>query len=391
MTSFLINLFIKNKEDIEDPAVRAKYGSLGGFVGISCNVLLSTIKLIAGIIASSVSMVADAFNNLSDIGSSVVTLLGFKIAAKPADKEHPFGHGRMEYMSAFIVSFLIVFVGVQLFKTSFDKILHPQELNISLVTILVLIISIGIKFWMSLFNRKMGIIIDSTAFKATSQDSINDVFATTAVLISVIVAKIFNINIDPYVGLAVAVFVIYSGVKTAKETLDPLLGMPTEDNITDEIEQYVLSFNDFVGVHDLIVHNYGPGRSFASLHVEVPMDIDIVRCHEQIDFCERAILEKYKIETVIHMDPIATNDEYVNNIKQKLRAKIAELDSELNIHDFRVVKGEKRTNLIFDVVIPQRFPLSDAELKDEISRIAREIDDTFCCVITIDLDYTSHN
>lgn len=390
MTAFLVNLFIKNKDDIADPVVRSKYGRLGGFVGISCNILLSAIKFIAGTIAGSVSMVADSLNNLSDIGSSVVTLLGFKLAAKPADREHPFGHGRLEYMSAFFVSFLIILVGLELLKTSFNKILHPQDLNISFVTFIVLIISIGIKLWMSLFNRKLGNIIDSSALKATSQDSINDVFATSAVLVSVAVAKIFNINIDPYIGLAVGAFVVYSGFNTAKGALDPLLGMLPEGHITEAIEEYVLSYDDFVGVHDLIVHNYGPGRSFASLHVEVPMDIDIVHCHEQIDMCEREIYEKFKIETVIHMDPIATNDEYVNSVKQKLKGKIAKFDNNLRIHDFRVVKGEQRTNLIFDVVVPQQFSLSDSELKAEISRIASSIDETFCCVITIDLDYTSH-
>ncbi|MDD4699423.1 MAG: cation diffusion facilitator family transporter, partial [Oscillospiraceae bacterium] len=290
MTTLLINLFVKDKNELGNPAVRGKIGNIGAFVGIFCNIFLFVIKFIAGTLAGSVSLVVDAFNNLSDIGSSVVTLIGFKISNKPADSEHPFGHGRMEYMSATGVSLLIIMVGVELFKTSLDKVLHPEALTISLLTFIVLVISICIKLWMAFFNRNLGGIINSSALKATSLDSLSDCVATSAVLISMIIAKIFEVNIDPYVGIAVAVFIIYSGARNAKETLDPLLGMPTDDNIVKEIENYVLSYDDFVGVHDLIVHNYGPGRSFASLHVEVPMDIDIVRCHEQIDLCERYIL-----------------------------------------------------------------------------------------------------
>jgi len=390
MTSLLVKLFIKNKDDMESPLVRVKIGTFGGLVGIFCNILLFTLKFTAGTMAGAVSLVVDAFNNLSDIGSSVITLLGFKIANKPADKEHPFGHGRMEYMSAAGVSIIIILVGVELFKTSLDKVLRPQNLSISFLTFIVLIISICVKLWMAFFNRKLGRIINSSALRATALDSLSDCIATSAVLISVIIAKIFEINIDPFVGLAVSAFIIYSGIRAAKETLDPLLGVPPEDNVIDEIEEYVLSFDEFVGVHDLIVHNYGPGRSFATLHVEVPCDINIVRCHEQIDLCERNIYEKFRIETVIHMDPIVTNDEYINDVKHRLKEKIAKFDSELDIHDFRVVKGELRTNLIFDVVIPQKYHLSHDELKNEIAKMARQIDETFCCVITVDLDYIHH-
>ncbi|MEG1886838.1 MAG: cation diffusion facilitator family transporter [Oscillospiraceae bacterium] len=388
MTNLLIRLFVKNNQNKKDNSVREGYGRLGGMVGIFCNLFLFALKLTAGLLSGSVSIMADAFNNLSDMGSSIITLLGFKISCKPADPEHPFGHGRMEYMSAAVVSVLIVLVGAELLKTSVKKIFSPEPLSLSALTFVVLIISIGIKLWMSLFNKKLGVMINSSALKATSLDSLTDCVATGAVLLSLVICAVFKINIDPYVGVLVAVFILFSGIKALAETLNPLLGMPPEDETLENIKDMVLSFDGFLGIHDLIVHNYGPGRMFASLHVEVPCTADILKCHEQIDYCEKKIKEEMHIEAIIHMDPIVTDDDFVISIKNQMLDKIKTFDSGFSAHDFRIVKGEKRTNLIFDVVTPPKYPLSEEQIKEKIGALAREIDPTFVCVMTIDVDYT---
>ncbi len=388
MTKLLIRLFIKDRHNTEDPKVRDAYGSLGSFTGIGCNLLLFIIKCGLGLISGSISIMADAFNNLSDIGSSVITLIGFKMAKKPADPDHPFGHGRIEYMSAFIVSMVILLFGIELLKSSVGKIFEPSELTLTYITIIGLIASILIKFWMFIFNRKLGKKINSLSLKATAQDSLNDCLSTLAVLISVIVFKVYEINLDAYVGIAVALFILWSGINAAKDTLSPLLGEPPAPELIKSIETEILKNEKFYGIHDLIVHNYGPGRTFASVHVEVPEDININLCHEQIDACEVELKETLGIEVVIHMDPISVNDGFTTDLRNKVAQKVQEIDSIFSIHDFRIVSGEKRTNLVFDVVVPHNYTKKPSELKEEINSLVKEIDNKYFCVINVDYDYT---
>ena len=391
MTNLLLKLFIKNYKNTADPMIRRKYINLGSITGILCNIVLFVIKLSIGLLAGSVSIMADAFNNLTDIGSSVVTIIGFRLSIKPADKEHPFGHGRFEYMSAMLVAIIILLVGFELLKSSVEKIFSPTDLKVEFYTIILLCISVIIKLWMFLFNKKLGKSINSSGLIATAQDSINDSIATFAVLISIIICSIFKINIDPYMGIIVALFILYSGIKTIKETLDPLLGMPPEKETIDAIATMVLANENFVGIHDLIVHNYGPGRSFASLHVEVLSNADIVACHEDIDACEKEIHNTLGIEVVIHMDPIAVDDENTIKTKEAVIDAIKKYDSRLSVHDFRMVNGEEQINLIFDVVVPNEIKLKDSEIKAKIDEICKQIDARYVTVLTLDKDYISDN
>lgn len=387
MTKLLIRLFIKNSDNVKDKNVRKNYGNLGGLVGIACNLILFTIKLVAGIISGSIAITADAFNNLSDMGSSVVTLLGFKLASKSPDKDHPFGHGRMEYMSAFIVSVVIIVVGFELLTSSVEKILTPEDIHVNTITLVVLVLSILVKFWLGLFNNKLGDIINSTALKATAKDSINDVVATSAVLLTSLISMFFGLNLDGYVGVLVAIFIMYGGFSTAKEMLSPLLGAQPEPELVSEIKSAVMENDTFLGMHDLIIHDYGPGRCFASLHVEVPDTVDIVNCHEIIDACEKDVLEKTGVELVIHMDPIATECEKRNAIAAILDEILPLIDNRLHYHDLRIVDGEKRVNIIFDIVKPYEVEMSDREMIDAIQSKLSDIDATFVCVINIDREY----
>lgn len=388
MTKLLLKIFVKDYKNTKDETVRERYGALGSFMGIFCNLLLFILKLILGLISGSVSIMADAFNNLSDIGSSVVTLLGFKLSKKPADPDHPFGHGRMEYMSAFIVAVLILLVGAELFKSSVAKIFSPEPLSISLITVIGLIISVAIKLWMSFFSRKLSKLINSGSLKATAQDSLNDCISTSCVLISIVIYKFTDLNLDPYMGVLVALFILWSGFSSAKETMSPLLGEPPSKELIDGIKSGILKYKEFSGLHDLIVHNYGPGRCFASVHVEVPADIDVLKCHELIDRAESEISAALGIEIVMHMDPIAVDDSNVTETYKALLQKVHIIDSRLAIHDFRMVEGENRINLIFDVVVPPDFKKSKAELKSEISCLACELDERYCCIIQVDIDLT---
>lgn len=388
MTNLLIKLFVKNSDNTKDVKVRYRFGLLGSIVGICCNLLLFTIKLIAGALSGSISVIADAFNNFSDMGSSVAALLGVKLASKPADKEHPFGHRRIEYMTAFIVAVLIVFVGFELFKTSVQKIFNPQPLHISALTFIILAVSVLIKFWMFLFNRKLAKKIDSCLLFATARDSINDVITTLAIMTGMAVQYFFEINLDPYIGIAVAGFILYSGFCVSREALDPLLGTKPEQSLIDDLQNLILSFDAFEGMHDLIVHNYGPGRCFASVHVEVSQNKNIVYCHEQIDLCERLVAEKLSVELVIHLDPIDTENELLNATKQRFEEMLKILNDGISIHDFRMsAKGKGCTNIIFDVVVPSDFEIEDNALIDKINRIAKQIDITYQCVIDIDRNY----
>ena len=387
MTSLLIKLFIKDYKNTEDKKVRAKYITLGSVGGIVFNIILFIIKLLAGLISNSVSVIADAFNNLSDMASSVITYIGYKLSMKPADKEHPFGHGRMEYMSATLVSALIILVGFELLKSSFEKIINPTETTFNTVAIIILISSIVIKFYMFFFNKTLGKKVNSSALTATAFDCLGDVVSTSAVLVSAIIGIIFKINIDAFVGLAVSIMIIYAGIKSIKETLDPLLGMPPEEEMVKGIEATVLEYDDFTGIHDLIVHNYGPGRIFVSLHVEVPENIDIIKCHEEIDECEKRLTEKFNAHITIHYDPIATNDERVASIKTEILEKLKEIHNEYSLHDFRVVDGENTINLIFDVVVPTELNTSDIDVRLEVTEICKALNKKYNPVITVDRNY----
>ncbi len=388
MTNLLIRLFVKNRDNIADNTVREKYGTLAGVVGIFCNLVLFSVKLLAGILSSSISIIADAFNNLSDMGSSVVTMIGFKLAGKPADPDHPYGHGRFEYISAFIVSGLILVMGFELLKSSVEKIITPTELDFGTVSIVILAVSILVKLWMFFFNRKLGKTINSAALIATAKDSRNDAFTTLAILVSVLIMKFTNLNIDAFVGLAMALYVLWSGIRTARETLDPLLGEPVDEETALALEREIMVFDGFLGIHDLLAHNYGPGRCFASVHVEVPANIDIVKCHEQIDLCEKLVFERTGIMLTIHMDPVETDNEKLNEAKSVIAEKIKTIHEGLSIHDFRMTpKSDERTNLIFDVVIPVGLETDKQTLKQQIEEIAKSIDPTYRCVITFDLDF----
>lgn len=392
MSELLIKLFVKNSGDINDPPVRRAYGRLGGTVGILCNLFLCAVKIIIGSLTASISIVADGLNNFSDMGSSIITMIGFKMAGKPADSDHPFGHGRMEYMSAFVVSLLILLVGAELLKSSVTTLIAGDPApEYSFWAIIVLAVSIAVKFWMFLFNRVLGRRIESGALLATAQDSLNDMIATSVILISVGAAMVFEIpfNLDAAMGILVSLFILWSGFSAARDTIDQILGTPPEKKLIEDIENIVLSFKEFIGIHDLIIHNYGPGRQFASVHVEVPQNIDIVKCHEQIDLCEKLVSEKLNISLVIHMDPIDTDNETVFAAKRQLSESLKIIDSSLTLHDFRMTPaGETRTNLIFDVVVPASVKYSHAELEEKISGLAKLINPTFCCVITFDSDFT---
>ena len=394
MSELLIKLFIKNSDDINDTAVRKSYGTLGGAVGIVCNLLLCIRKITVGLITASISIVADGLNNLSDMGSSVITMIGFKMAGKPADSDHPFGHGRMEYMSAFIVAMLILLVGAELFKSSLSALIKGDAApEYSVFALVILCISILVKLWMFLFNRKLGKKIDSGALAATAQDSLNDMVATAVILLSVGISMLVNLpfNLDAVMGVLVSVFILYSGFGAAKDTLDQILGSPPDKKLISEIEHTVMSFDEFVGIHDLIIHNYGPGRQFASVHVEVPQNIDIVKCHEQIDMCEKLVNEKLNISLVIHMDPIDVNNETVANARKQLEKVIKDIDGKMTLHDFRMTPaGETRTNLIFDVVVPSEVKMSHEELNCRIAEAAKAVNSTYCCVITFDNDFTGN-
>lgn len=392
MTHILTRLFVKNPDDVKNNATREQYGSLSGAVGIICNLLLCVFKITVGALTHSISIVADGFNNLSDMGSSVITILGFKLANKPADKDHPFGHGRIEYMSAFIVAILILLVGFELMKTSCGALIDGTPMpTYSLVSIIVLAVSVAFKLWLFIFNRKLGKKIESETLLATAQDSLNDSIATAVILISVAVSKLVTVpfNLDAVMGVAVALFIIWAGINAAKETLNRILGEPPSAELITDIENAILSRKDFVGIHDLMVHNYGPGRLFASVHVEVPQDIDIVHCHEQIDLCEKEIYDNLGVSLVIHMDPMDVNNDEINFIRQQLSNGIKVIDNNLTIHDFRMTPmADTQTNLVFDVVVPQNFKVTEKELKEKITQIARLINPTFCCVITVERDFT---
>lgn len=385
MTGFLIRHFIKN--DVDNGKMRESYGRLSGSVGIACNVFLSAIKLAAGLIFGSVSVTADAANNLTDAMSSLVTLIGFKLSGKPADKKHPYGHERIEYVAGLIVSFLILFIGVELVKMSFGKVVSGEESGTGALVLIILGVSVCVKLWLFAFNRKIGKKIDSAVICATAQDSLNDAIATSAVLISAAVSHFSGFNLDGYAGMAVAVYIIVSGIGLIKDTADPLLGTAPTPEFTKKIEDKITAFDGVDGIHDLIIHNYGPNRCFASVHLEVSAKQDILISHDIADNIERDFKRDMGIDLVVHLDPIVKDDEDVNRAKAMVGEIIAELDPIITYHDFRMVKGASHSNLIFDICVPVDYALSDGELTKIISDKVSEKDKTFVCVITVDKNF----
>ena len=388
MTEFLIRHFVKDYQNIQDVEVRTRYGSLAGMVGICCNLLLFTVKLLTGLLVNSISVMADAFNNLSDAASSIISIVGVKMAEKPADEEHPFGHGRIEYISAFIVAFLVIEVGFSLFKTPFGKIRNPEPMVFQWLSVGILVLSVGVKLWMGIFNRKLGKRIDSKVMMATAADSLGDVAATTATIVSMLIFGIFNVNVDGIVGLAVSVVVMIAGVNIAKDTLAPLIGEAIDPEVYREITQFVESYDGIVGSHDLIVHNYGPGRSMASIHAEVPSDVDIETSHEIIDRVERDAVRKLHLFLVIHMDPIETKNAKVDNYRKIAGEVLDQVDSRLSLHDFRIVDGKEQVNLIFDLVVPRDYtPQMKSQVKEQVASGIREKIRNSTCVITVENSY----
>jgi cation diffusion facilitator family transporter len=388
MIKLLTKLFVKNSEDVKNPEVRAAYGNMSGIVGIFLNLCLFAAKLVAGVLSSSISVTADAFNNLSDAGSSVVTFLGFKLASKPADKEHPFGHGRYEYVAGLGISVFILLVGFELIKSSFEKIINPEaQTSITLISIVILIASVCVKFWMFCFNKILLKKINSSALNATAIDSLTDCIATTIVLLGLVISNYFNITIDGYLGVAVSIFIFIAGVNTFKDSLSPLLGNPPEQEFVDEIKQTVLSYEIVVGIHDMIVHDYGPGRCIISLHAEVPCDEDILKAHDAIDLIEKELGKKFNCMATIHMDPVATDDEYTLDLKVKVADKMCEINPEFSIHDFRIVQGQTHTNVIFDLVIPHSCKADTYNLQKIANAKIAEIDSKLIAVMHIEKSF----
>ena len=386
MIEFLIRRFVPDWQQVQRTDVRERYGTLAAAVGILSNIFLCIIKGLIGLFSGSIAVTADAVNNLSDAGSSVITLLAFKIAGKPADEEHPYGHARMEYISGMAVSFIIILLGLELMGSSFEKILHPEEVGVSALTYLVLIVSIAVKLWQGMFNRSLGKRISSEALQATATDSLNDVFSTGAVLLSTLVYQFTAIPIDGWVGMLVAIFITVSGVKLIMETGSPLLGQAPDPQMVRELEEKITAYDGVIGIHDLQVHNYGPDRVFATVHAEVPANRDILVSHDIIDNIEREVGHEMNLNLVIHMDPVVTDDERLNQLHAQVQQIVAGIDSNLSMHDFRAVFGPTLTNLVFDVVVPPGFSLSDSELSRRIEQQVQTLGSYFC-VITVDHNY----
>lgn len=390
LSKFLVKKFIKNHDDTQNVKVRNSYGFLGGIVGILTNLILFTIKLSVGLLTSSISITADAFNNLSDAASSIITILGFKLSNMPADKEHPFGHGRIEYISALIVAFMVMLVGVQFVKSSFEKIINPESVTFELIPFILLLLSIFLKVWLSSFNKYIGNIINSSALKAASVDALGDVFTSSCVAVSFLAAKFTTLPIDGYMGMGVALFIVYSGFNLIRETLNPLLGEAPDPELVDAINAKVMSYENILGTHDLIIHNYGPGRCMCSIHAEIPSDISLVKIHEIIDKAEREISNELNIYMVIHIDPICIIEGEVKEIYDYITDFLNNFDYIDSIHDFRVIGEGEYKNIIFDIVIDtsKKITISDDELKESISNHVKKSHSDYRCLITIDRHYT---
>ena len=389
MISLLSRWFIRDRNNVTDPAVRRAYGSLCGLVGIGLNLLLFAGKFFAGLISGSIAVTADAFNNLSDAGSSVITLLGFRLAGKKPDPDHPFGHGRMEYVSGLVVAALILLMGVELGKSSFEKILHPTAVDFSVLAIVILAVSVAVKLYMSFYNNSVGKKIHSAAMLATAADSRSDAISTGAVLVAMLVGKFTDLQIDGYVGLVVAILILIAGIKAGKETMDPLLGQAPEKEFVDEIEQIVMSHAPICGIHDLVVHDYGPGRVMITLHAEVPAHGDILELHDVIDTAEAALAGQLGCTATIHMDPIVTNDDGLTGaLRHQVSELVKTIDERITIHDFRMVPGPTHTNLIFDAVVPHDAELRHDEVEKRIRELVRGIEGSnYFAVVTVETPY----
>lgn len=389
MNEFLYRLFIKDYKNTSDINVRENYGKLAGAVGLVSNTVISAAKIIIGIITSSIAVIADGINNLTDAASSLVTLVGFKLSAMPEDKEHPYGHARIEYLAGLIVSIIILFAGFSLGKSSIEKILNPQQTYFSYVTVIILAAAILVKIWQAYFNYSTGKKIDSATIKATAADSRNDVIATSMVLISVIVYRFTGIDLDGILGLAVAVFIIISGISLIKETSSPLLGEAPDKELIDNIARYVLSYDGVLGIHDLVVHNYGPGKIFASIHIEVDADTDIMDSHDLVDTIEKEVGEKTGIHFVAHMDPIKLDDPVIQKVHDPICLCVSKFDGLRHVHDMRCVPGRTHTNIIFDIIVDADCHTSEDEIFDAVDKTVKEIDPTYNVVITFDKAYTN--
>jgi len=389
MTNLLVRKFIKNYQQTYNQNVRTAYGILASVIGIICNVILFTGKMIVGLLSGSIAVVADAFNNLSDALSSVISFVGVKMANRPADKEHPFGHGRYEYIAAFIVAAIIIEVGISFVRSSWDRIMNPSEVVFNLALVGFLCVSVALKLWLALFNKKLGRTIKSTILKATSIDALGDALITTVTIISMLISGLFNINIDGYVGMLVAIAVVIAGINIAKDTIKPLLGERPNKKTYQKLTQLVESYEGIVGSHDLIVHSYGPTQNMATIHAEVPNDMDIETAHELIDRIEREVARATGIFLVIHTDPIEVSDEIVLKYRSAVFSILEKLDPNINAHDFRMVDGKHCIKLIFDLVVPFAYDVSKQEsLVSEIMEAIKEYDSRCCCVITVENSFT---
>lgn len=392
MTDFLVRRFVKNHEQTEDAGVRTAYGVLASIVGICCNLVLFAVKLAIGLLAGSISVMADAFNNLSDAAGSIVGFVGVRMAEKPADADHPFGHGRIEYIAAFVVSIFVIQVGLELFKSSIGKIRHPEELAFSWLAVLILALSVLVKCWLAVFNRTLGRRIRSSVMTATAADAMGDVAATSATIISILVFGIWGVNIDGFIGLLVSIAVMLAGLGIARDTLAPLIGEPIDAGVYRKISEFVEGYDGIIGTHDLIVHNYGPTHSMATIHAEVASEVDIRESHELIDRIERDCAHSLGIFLVIHMDPVETHDERTIRYRELLSEVLAGLDARLSFHDFRVVDGTERINLIFDLVVPRDY---NDKMRDTIrAKVSDQVhgaDPRCYCVMTVENTYCAES
>ena len=387
MGDFLFRKFIKNYEQVADPAVRDAYGKLAGIVGILSNSLLCVMKMLIGFLSGSIAIVADAVNNLADASSSLITLVGFKLASMPEDDEHPYGHARMEYLAGMAVSVMIIIVGVELGTSSIEKILHPSPLEFSWTVVIVLLLAIAIKVWQSVFNISAGKKINSLALIATGTDSRNDVISTSVVLAGVLMGHFLNVQIDGYLGLAVALFILWSGISLVKETVSPLLGEAPDPDLVNNIEKQTMNFDGVLGIHDLVVHNYGPGKIFASVHIEVDSDVDVMLSHDLVDNIEKQISHDLHLLLTAHMDPVNTHDPNREPLSNIIKEAISEIPGVLSFHDLRIVPGSTHTNVIFDVVVSSECKESPEKIRQILQERIAGYNPAFCSVVEIDNSY----
>ncbi len=387
MTKLIVKIFLKNKNP-DTPGGRESYGKLAGIVGIICNLFLSGLKFVLGYLTHSVSITADATNNIADAGSSIITLIGFRLSEKPADEDHPYGHARIEYITGLIISFLVMLIGFEIFKTSVEKIITPEAGDFRWVTAVILVVSIIVKLWLSRFNKSLGKLIKSTALDATAADSRNDCISTLAVLVAAVISHFTGFNLDGYMGVGVAIFILISGIGLIKETVGPLLGQAPSKELYEKIEQKMLSYENVLGVHDLLVHSYGPGSYFASAHVEMDANINVLVCHDIMDKIERDFLKQDNIHLVVHLDPTVLDCEETNELKEVVRQILYDIDPIITFHDFRVVVGDTAKNVLFDIVVPPKYKLSDKDLKHLIkNRVNEAGNGNLYAVIVVDRSY----